>query len=121
MSYLIATFYLATEIWNIMSIKSDPFWIAVVKVETGALIPELGLLNIIDIFTTLCNCLFFFVIAVVCMQATQTKSVTSAVYFKTVVKVGFAAITCFSGLTLFLGAITIGRLGIFLPMILWIL
>lgn len=136
MAYAVATVYLIAEIWNIMKVDSQPFWVSVVNSETKQTFSSPGLLNIIDIFTTLVNCLFFFVIAVVCMQATQTKSVTSAMYFKQTVKVGFAAITCFSGLTLLLGAIMIGRdkstsgfalilwivqVGLFLGLQLWIL
>lgn len=75
----------------------------------------------IDIFTTLSNCLFYYVMAVVCMQAHQAKSVTAANYFKSIVKIGFASILCCSGLTLIVGAIMIGRTSNATALILWIL
>jgi hypothetical protein len=58
--------------------------------------------------------------AVVCMQATQAKSVTSALYFKTTIKIGLAAVSCCSGLTLILGSIMISRTSNISALLLWV-
>lgn len=104
--------FLAGSIWNIVALKKEPFWINVVQFEmsifgqtfTGK--PFL-LFNILTMLTTIVSCLIYFVMAVISMQARNTRSVTSAMYFQSACKVGVAAITCSSGVTLIFGTMTI--------------
>lgn len=114
--WVAACLFLLAGIWNIISLKGEPFWLSLLHLESNLFKSEWGsnkenyiLFNILVMLTTLCNCLIYFIVGVVCMQSVSGKSMTSATYFRSASKVGIAAVASCSGLTFIFGAILIGE------------
>ena len=72
--YIFAIFFTLCEIWNIVKINSTAVWLTIVSQELSllGLDPIEGkqpfAFNILTLFTTLTNCMAYFIIAIVAMQ-----------------------------------------------------
>jgi hypothetical protein len=74
--FLFAIIFTLAEIWNIMNLDSKPVWISIVSEEMDLLGKDLNdvkyshswSFNLLTLFTTLTNCMTYFIIAIVAMQ-----------------------------------------------------
>lgn len=114
--FIVSLVFLAIVIWNILHLRGPhgySFWLWLLSIEKAFKCSlannasencPLGF-NLLALFTTLISCIIYFVIGVVNLQAVQAKSMTSAIYFKSTLKVCTICITFCALLTLVFGLI----------------
>lgn len=85
-------------------------WMSIVQLEMNLLYSEPSrasttVFNIFTLFTVLIQCVMYYIVAIVVMQASQSKSVTAAQCFRATLKIAIASIGACCALTLVFGSL----------------